>query len=316
MNKNCPKCHVELPDIAKFCFNCGENVELAGLQVCSGCRSSNPVGSPRCYGCGRELSRAKSLSLDINLRYPLRLDAQDAVGEDFKAHFFKLLRHIVATELKPKLYGEYVEAFYRSGFERMYRRREAVWEDDVCGWYNREGDASLRKIDERTASELAYLVDYFVVTHGGKLNEAAYPAALLQYHDARLGDADFAQMALDYLAFEEERLVVFTNLVGMSPEKLSNAKQHFLWLSDKEQLSFVADLSPFGSSFKDGFAMTNHSIFWKCFDKPQQLFFHQLADIHREKSHLIINGKFFNAGLSINLKLLKLLKKIKHMFQE
>lgn len=314
MYKNCPKCHVELPEIAKFCFNCGENVELAGLQVCSGCRSSNPVGSPRCYGCGREMGEIAKFSLDFNLRYPLRLDMQDAISEDFKAYFFKLLRQVVESELKPKLYGEYVETFYRSGFERMYRRRESLWEDDVCGWYDREGVSSLRKIDERTAAELSYLIDYFVVSHGGKLNEAKYPPAMLQYHDARLGDADFAQMALDYLAFEDERLVVFTNLLGMSSERLGNAKQHFLWLAPDEQLTFVADLSTFGSSFKDGFAMTNHSIYWKCFDRPQHVFFHQLADIRREKSHITINGKFFNAGVSINLKLLKLLKKIKTLF--
>ncbi|MEN0003779.1 MAG: hypothetical protein AAF798_06535, partial [Bacteroidota bacterium] len=62
---------------------------------------------------------------------------------------------------------------------------------------------------------------------------------------------------------------------------------------------------------KEGFALTEAALYWKAYlQKPKIVAFQQLQSIKREKDWLLINWEFFSANASINVKLLKLLKKI------
>ncbi|MBU2643878.1 zinc ribbon domain-containing protein, partial [bacterium] len=56
---NCPKCQTELPGSAKFCFECGHQLE----SVCGNCQTLNPPGSKFCIECGTDISRANTLEL-------------------------------------------------------------------------------------------------------------------------------------------------------------------------------------------------------------------------------------------------------------
>ncbi len=49
---NCPNCHFENPDGAKFCQNCGHKLE----QPCPNCGTANAAGAKFCMNCGTRLA--------------------------------------------------------------------------------------------------------------------------------------------------------------------------------------------------------------------------------------------------------------------
>ena len=51
-NMKCPKCQIENRELAKFCNECGNKLEL----VCPQCKGSNRAGSKFCDECGTKLA--------------------------------------------------------------------------------------------------------------------------------------------------------------------------------------------------------------------------------------------------------------------
>ena len=46
----CPKCHNPVIDNAKFCHNCGANVDVP-MAECVHCHKKNPLDAKFCYHC-------------------------------------------------------------------------------------------------------------------------------------------------------------------------------------------------------------------------------------------------------------------------
>ena len=62
--------------------------------------------------------------------------------------------------------------------------------------------------------------------------------------------------------------------------------------------------------------MTDRGIYWRApFDRARKVSYQELREIKREKDWLTINGHFFTANQSLNLKLFKLLKKLRGWHQ-
>ena len=60
--------------------------------------------------------------------------------------------------------------------------------------------------------------------------------------------------------------------------------------------------------------MTERAIYWRAhLEKARQVPYSNLRTIDRKKDWITINDHFFNVKESINLKMLKLLKKIKRL---
>ena len=57
----CPKCQLENPADARFCNECGGELETA----CPACGKTNPPGSKFCNGCGRNLKEPSAPLLDL-----------------------------------------------------------------------------------------------------------------------------------------------------------------------------------------------------------------------------------------------------------
>jgi hypothetical protein len=140
------------------------------------------------------------------------------------------------------------------------------------------------------------------------------PEAILKYQGLKKEQIDLGQMISDYLDFENEDESVFFDFVSMPAKKLKNAADSFLHPKKGEIIHFICDLSILGSC-KDGFAMTNQCIYWEMpVEKKQRVYFSKIKKIKREEDWITINGIFFNANKSLNLKLIRLLKKLKYLF--
>ncbi|MCB0641187.1 MAG: hypothetical protein KDC44_06085, partial [Phaeodactylibacter sp.] len=122
---------------------------------------------------------------------------------------------------------------------------------------------------------------------------------------------DLFQMCMDYLAFEQEpEESVFFNFLQMPVEKLRNAGKSFFFPEKDERIYFLCDQSLLGS-LKEGYAMTEKAIYWKApFEKPRKVLYSNLHNVVREKDWIRINDLFFNATLTLNVRMMKLLKKI------
>jgi hypothetical protein len=92
---------------------------------------------------------------------------------------------------------------------------------------------------------------------------------------------------------------------------LANACKHYLFADRKEKVYFIGDLSLKGNC-KEGFAMTDRAIYWRApFDKARKVTYESLRQVRREKDWITIEGHFFTSNPGLNLKLYKLLKKLR-----
>lgn len=57
--KKCTICSEENPDIAKYCFICGNPFEIETIQ-CSNCSAENPKDAVQCFQCGQVFARVET----------------------------------------------------------------------------------------------------------------------------------------------------------------------------------------------------------------------------------------------------------------
>ena len=304
----CKKCHTGLPVEARFCHHCGTPV-IEETFLCPNCGTENGMNALACEGCGASFSLKKekkdTTKHDI-FDGSFKEELEQEVADRFSLAFEKRLKE----EHAPSLHGAYIDRFFKSDFRTSadYRIRQlAEYLQGMTGdkkSVEKEKSAILHQAFEE-------LTDYFIIRFCADLNEAFFPEAILKYQGLDREKIDLGQMIFDYLDFENEDESVFTNFVTMPPKKLKNAADGFLMPKKTDTLYFICDLSILANC-KEGFAMTNEALFWKMpLEKKQRVFYKKLKEVKREEDWISINGIFFNAGKTLNLKLIRLLKRLR-----
>ncbi len=269
---HCHQCGVELPDKAKFCWNCGATQE-------------RPAAS----------ATADSL-----------INWDGDAGQKIKELFFVQLKERVEEEQGLKKSQEYSERVYESGFRDILERR--------VGQFLQQLDAapcSSQMMDRKAMLLLDELLDFFLIKHCADLNRVNLPEIILSYHGYnQLTEVDLRKMILDFLDFQKEEETIYTDFLAMPIDKLKNAGKAFLFPDKEERILLICDQSLFGSC-KEGFALTEKGIYWKAhLQKPKKIAYRNLAEIKRVEDWITINSQFFNVNPSVNIKMLKLLRKI------
>lgn len=59
MAKHCKDCKAELPNDAKFCPQCGSDIEHGESVRCAKCKAENSAGAKFCKNCGNSLSKSE-----------------------------------------------------------------------------------------------------------------------------------------------------------------------------------------------------------------------------------------------------------------
>lgn len=309
---NCVHCQHELIPGAKFCSNCGKAVAQAVL-VCVFCEAANLPNAVDCQRCGQAFKLAKEENYTI--KYPLDFRETGTLEQQIRAQFFKEFQQVVEAEINRHAYRKYFDLFYKSGFYKKFDIRTRQLVEEVYSIHRRQNERVNRDIDQLLSHSFRAFIDHFIIVYGESLHQMKLPQAILRYQDAKLESINLRQMIFDYLDFEWETETIYTDFIKMSTTKLKNASQSFLFPKQTEKIFFICDQTVFGSC-KEGFAMTEDGLYWKShFNPPQQIQYSELEDIRRESEWLSIDGKFFNVSKSMNVKMLKLLKKIKHIMQ-
>ena len=308
MNR-CPNCAAELIPGAKFCHRCGDMV-IERTKDCPACDEANPLASVFCHHCGFHFEGRKGVTKIYEPRYFLNFDS-DNITEQVKALFFRSLRGRVEEELDPAFYSDYVERFYQSKFHDIYSIRAEQIAEEVAVCWERFGTEALPEIDQRIGNAFEGLLDYFIIQFCPDLNGVLLPSAILKYEHARPDKTDRWEMIRDFLDFDHEEEAFYFDFIAMPEPLITTACKQFLKAERHERVYFICDLSLKGNC-REGFAMTNKGIYWRApFDRAKHIAYTELRQVEKEKDWLTLNGHFFTANPSLNLKLYKLLKKLR-----
>lgn len=275
--KSCPNCQTSLPDEARFCFQCG---------------APQPQHNDR--------------------GIPALIDWEQDVAAQITAHFFANLQEKVRDEYGQTEHLPFSERVYESGFRDIVERRAKQVGEKLETQLNLDA-ISLKTANKKVVALLEELTDFFVIRYCQDLLQVPLPESILKYQHLKLEEIDLFQMVLDYLDFAHESEVVYTDFLVMPVEKLKNAGRSFLFPEKNEKILLICDQSLFGSC-KEGFALTEKGIYWKAhLQKARQVQYDQIRGVEKEKDWININGYFFNVNVSLNQKMLKLLKKLRQL---
>lgn len=309
----CPNCAIELIPGAKFCHRCGDTIQEK-TKACPVCAHQNPLASVFCHHCRFHFEAKRTAPpppTAYEPAFPLDFTQPD-LTDQIKKLFFSSLRERVYTEFDGQHYSEYVDRFYHSRFKDVYVVRTEQIADEAREHWRRFGQEGIADLDRRIETAFEGLLDYFVIQYCPDLHGMALPEAILRYERLHPKQTDLWEMIRDFLDFDREEEVFYFNFVTMPAAFLANACKQFLFAGRKERVFFICDLSLRGHC-KEGFAMTDRGVYWRMpFDKSRQVLYSDLRDLQKTKDHLLINGLFFSANPSLNLKLFKLLKKLRN----
>jgi hypothetical protein len=305
----CSNCATEIIPGSKFCNRCGDKI-TERTKECPVCTHLGPITSVFCHHCGYHFEGKKHFSKRYEPIFPLDFDV-DSLTDQVKFLFFKELRQRVEAEHDVLKYGDYVERFYQSRFRDIYELRSGQIAADIATQWDRFGSEALEEIDKRLGIAFEGLLDFFIIQYCPDLNGVLLPSEILKYEKAIPGKTDLWEMIQDFLDFDHETEVFYFDFITMKQELLANACKYFLFAERQERIYFISDLS-LKSNCKEGFALTSKGIYWRAaFDKPRRVYYHELDRIVKEKEWMTINGYFFTANPALNLKLCKLLKKLR-----
>lgn len=303
----CPKCAVEVIPGAKFCHRCGDKI-VERTKRCPACQGDNPLSSVFCHHCGFHFEGKQNGVYQP--RFVIDFTQADLTPQ-VKALFFAGLRRRVEDEHDVMRYSDFVERFYQSHFREVYEVRAQQISRDISTRYERFGLEALPEIDQRMEHYFEGLLDYFIIQYCPDLHGFILPEAILKHEQSRPGKADLKELIADYLDLDREDEVVYSNFVAMPAEYLANACKNFLFAQRREKVFFILDLSIKGNC-KEGFAMTDKGLYWKMpFEKAYSTQYTDIQAVKKEKDWILINNHFFTASSRINLKMCKLIKKLK-----
>lgn len=276
--KRCHRCHKELPENARFCLNCGAEQKAAAA------------------------SASESVIID---------PAKD-VSRQFSEQFFVHLKQRLQEEHHPDMFQAYSERVYESTYrDRISQKGEKL--QTQVRQREAQGQLDIKKFNRYVLDVLQDMLDEFIIRFCEDLNSVHLPQAILKYQQKEWAEISVYRLVMDYLDFAHEREKPYTDFLKMPVEKLKNAGNHFLFPARKEKILFIVDTSLLGNC-KEGFAMTEHALYWKFpLQKARLVNYDRLDKVERVEDWITINGFFFNVNPSINLKMQKLLKKIRRL---
>lgn len=349
--KQCPDCESELPVMARFCFNCGhpqpedweetggkapeeefllleelpdepEKASEAPFSTASAPFTSGQIsGNQR--GVGEEPGKGQD-EPPVSSSHQSRSAAEDAgqkktttaTGNN-RQWSFSELKIAFREHLQNQILAYFDERKLKKYITRLEESTEFQGLRDgslkgMLNWLN-HGVHTEKAARNRIKDTFADLSEYFIVETAGDLSEGILPQRLLRHQSLDWETADLFKVVMDYLDFEAENELVYTDFVTMPARALRNATKSFIQAKKDERVFLICDQSLL-SQAKNGFAITDSGLYWKNVLQPAgAVTFTTLQQVKLEQGHLKLDGQFFNAGSRLNLKMALLLDRLRRM---
>ena len=313
---NCQFCQSSLTINARFCSHCGAKVKQA-KTACGHCQHENPAGAQFCAGCGTSIGEIPVASSYVDTsyeaKYPLDFRDVKSLGGKIRQYFVMALDARIKEAHDPNNKEAYLNHLMRSDFQEIFKLRTDQLAEEAYSIHSKQGPSVDQEVDQMLSTSFEGLLDFFLIKYCQEINEVPISDATLKYEGVQLDQVNLYQMLLDYLAFEQEELTVYTDFLKMPLPKLQNAGRYYLFPAKQEKIILICDQTVFGSC-KEGFAMTEAALYWKAhFKKAEKVAYKDLKTVERKSDHILINGHFFNATPSLNVKMIYLLNRMKRM---
>ncbi len=294
--------------------------------TCANCGAAVPAGAVFCPNCGHRLGAEEDL-LDLE-----EIPVGEAEGPEPEASVPPIVgetapkSEITPLELRGELedrLGERLSAYFGAevlpDYLKRYRRDEDfhrirdVSLQGLARYLNTEA-VSQKMARRRRRDTLGELVEYFVVESGRAVHgDELFNQRLLRYQGADWKQVDLFRLVKDYLQLDGRELRVYTDFVTTPPKVLRNATASYLRAGRDERVFFIVDQSLFGSG-KHGFALTDSNLYWKNVLQPAgSTTYTTLTFVEMREGHLMIDGQYFDAGRTVNLRVALLLDKLRRM---
>ncbi len=313
---NCQFCQSPLTNNARFCSHCGAKVKQTKI-ACGHCQHENPVGAQFCAGCGTSVGEIPVASsyTDPNYKSQYPLDFRDvkSLGGTIRQYFVMALDTRIKEAHDPNNKEAYLNHLMRSDFQEIFKLRTDQLAEEAYSIHSKQGSSVGQEVDQMLSTSFEGLLDFFLIKYCQEINEVPISDATLKYEGVQADQVNLYQMLLDYLVFEKEELTVYTDFLKMPLPKLQNAGRYYLFPAKQEKIILICDQTVFGSC-KEGFAMTEAALYWKAhFKKAEKVAYKDLETIEKAEDHILINGHFFNATPSLNVKMIYLLNRLRRM---
>ena len=311
----CDNCATTLPAAARFCFNCGHPqtvaepapaaaptetvLELTELPPLPPTEPSRPDGSP-VVPVGTAPAEEPE---------PTATECRTYLLADLKQRFRSYLEDRLIAYFGAKRLPEFRAALEDSNSFQQLRNGSLT---QLTNWLNAT-PRTPRAAEHRIVNTIADLTEYFVVETAADLTQHVLPQRLLRHQSVDWTTVDLFRLVMDYLDFDAENEVIYTDFVAMPQRAMKNAVKSFLAAGKDERVFFICDQSLI-SQAKNGFALTDAGVYWKNVLQPAGgVLYNTLNRVAIENGHLTMDGQYFNAGGRLNLKLAVLLDKLRRM---
>ena len=312
--KKCINCKNKILADARFCHNCGTKVIDQNKIICPDCYISNPPNSAFCKSCAYFFHKKNEPREFYEAKYPLNFKETNSLASDLKEYFFNDFQNRIQEEQEINKYKQYLARFNDSDFGKNFDVRLNQLAEEAYSIHAKQDGMVQRKVDQMLSSNFNNLLDHFTILFCKDINSTYLPEEILAYHNSKKETIDLQLLMLDYLNLENEKEEFYTDFITMPVKKLRNASTTFLFPDKDEKIMLIADQTIFGSC-KEGFSLTEKGLYWKAhFEKAKKVYFHELTSIKKEKNWITINGHFFNVSPSLNIKMMKLLRKLKNIY--
>lgn len=275
------------------------------MPNCHQCQTSLPEGARFCFNCG-----AAQLTVPPPPDY---LDISRDVERQLTDKFFSSLQKRLALESLAGALPQFSERIYTSGFRDLLQRRIQQMAE---GFQDEIAQNTTDQLLFQRQAEMLFtdLIDHFFVRHCHDLLAVSLPEQVLKYQGATWPKIDIFGFLLDYLDFSQENITVYTDFLKMPVNHLKNAGKYFLFPDKNELIYFICDQSLLGGC-QEGFAMTQKGLYWKApLEKSHKVSYASIHTLKLHKEWLTVNDHFFNAGPTLNVKLIRLLNRIQFLF--
>lgn len=263
-----------------------------------------PLSARFCPNCG-----AKQLDIKGAPVEKILFDINEPIEKQFTEQFFLALKRRIQSEHHGQHFQAFSERVYESGFRDTIARRADELQDTI-NLKKEKNQADYRAINQAAELMMEDLLDFFIIGFCPDLTNIDLPETILKHQYSNTSKSNLQVLIKDYLVLDEEQERVYRDFLNMPVEALKNAGKAFLFPAKDEKIYFICDSSPTGNG-KEGFAMTDRSLYWRApFQKGKSINYQSIQQLKQEKDWIIINEHFFNINPTLNLKMLKLLKKI------
>lgn len=274
------------------------------MKLCSNCQSTMPLQARFCSNCGTKQLDIKEAPVEKIL-----FDINQAIAKQFTEQFFLALKRRIQNEHHGQHFQAFSERVYESGFRDTIARKADELQDHI-DTKKKQGQADYRQINQAAELIMEDLLDFFIIRFCPDLTDIDLPETILKHQYSNTSKSNLQTLLKDYLDLDNEKERIYRDLLNMPVEPLKNAGKAFLHPAKDEKIFFICDSSPLGNG-KEGFAMTDRSLYWRApFQKGKSINYQSIHQLIQEKDWVMINDQFFNINPTLNLKLLKLLKKI------